>query len=258
MTTTTPSFETLTLDIGGPVAHLRFNRPALLNRFDEPAHIEFVDALAAVARCPAARVLILSAEGRVYSAGGDFDEIIAAASSPALRAGMTRLAKAVFHSINDLQVPVIAAVQGAAAGMGATVAGLCDIVVASKNAKFSDPHVAIGLVAGDGGIIAWADSIGVNRAKRYLLTGDPVPAELAYAMGLVTDLVDTPDDVLPQARQIGERIAAHPRAGIEGTKRAFAQLTRNSAQLVLNLGLAYEMDSMTRPEVAETIARLRK
>lgn len=258
MTSPTSSFKTLVLDLGGPLAHIRLNRPALLNRFDEPAHVEFVDALAAVARCPEARVLILSAEGRVFSAGGDFDEIIAAASSPALRAGMSRLAKAVFHAVNELQVPLIAAVQGAAAGMGATVAGLCDIVVASRNAKFSDPHVAIGLVAGDGGIVAWADSIGVNRAKRYLLTGDAVTAAQAHAMGLVTDLVESPDDALPQAQQIGQRIAAHPRAGIEGTKRAFAQLTRQSAQLVLNLGLAYEMDSMTRPEVAEAIGRLRK
>lgn len=257
MTPPTQNFQTLALELGGPLAHIRLSRPALLNRFDEPAHVEFVDALAAVARCPEARVLILSAQGRVFSAGGDFDEIIAAASSAALRARMSRLAKAVFHSMNDLQVPVIAAVQGVAAGMGATVAGLCDIVVASRNARFVDPHVAIGLVAGDGGIVAWADAIGVTRAKRYLLTGDPVMAEQAHAMGLVTDLVESPDAALPQAQQIGQRIAAHPRAGIEGTKRAFAQITRHSAQLVLDLGLAYEMDSMTRPEVAQAIARLR-
>lgn len=258
MTSSPSSYNTLTLEVGGPLAHIRLNRPALVNRFDEPTHLELVNALTVVARCPEARVLILSAEGRVFSAGGDFDEIIEAASAPKLRSEMTRLAKAVFHGLNELQVPVIAAVQGAAAGMGATVAGLCDIVVASRNAKFADPHVAIGLVAGDGGIVAWAQSVGVNRAKRYLLTGDAITAQQAHDFGMVTDLVETPEDVLPAARRIGERIALHPPAGIEGTKRAFSKLTGQSAQWVLDLGLAYEMDSMTRPDVAEAINRLRK
>lgn len=252
------SFTTLTLERGGPLAHIRFNRPSLVNRFDELAHVEFVDALTAVANDEAARVLILSAEGKVFSAGGDFDEIIAAAGSAEIRARMTRLAKSVFHALADLQVPVIAAVQGAAAGLGATIVSLCDIVVAYRQAKISDPHVAVGIVAGDGGIIGWSQSIGINRAKRYLLTGDVLTAEQAHVMGLVSDLVDSPDATLPHAQEIGRKIAALPRAGVEGTKRAFAQLTHQTAQLVLDLGLAYEMDSMSRPEVAATINRLRK
>jgi len=255
---TAPTFSTLTLETGGALAHIRFNRPALVNRFDEIAHVEFVGALSAVADDAEARVLILSAEGKVFSAGGDFDEIIAAAAAPEIRKRMTRLAKAVFHSLADLQVPVIAAVQGSAAGLGATIVTLCDIVVASRNAKLSDPHVAVGIVAGDGGIIGWSQSIGINRAKRYLLTGDPLSAEQAHAIGLVSDLVDTSDAALPRALEIGRQIAGLPRAGVEGTKRAFAKLIHHTAQLVLDLGLAYEMDSMTRPEVAETINRLRK
>lgn len=251
------SFTTLSLELGGPLAHVRFTRPTLVNRFDEIAHVEFVDALTAVANDKAARVLILSAEGKVFSAGGDFDEIIAAAESAEIRGRMTHLAKAVFRSLADLQVPVIAAVQGAAAGLGATIVTLCDIVVAYRHAKISDPHVAVGIVAGDGGIIGWSQSIGINRAKRYLLTGDAVTAEQACAMGLVTDLVDAPDAALPYAQEIGHKIAALPRAGVEGTKRAFARLTHHTAQLVLDLGLAYEMDSMTRPEVAAMIKRLR-
>jgi len=251
------TFTTLVLELGGGLAHIRFNRPALVNRFDEIAHVEFVDALNAVASDKAVRVLVLSAEGKVFSAGGDFEEIIAAATSAEIRDRMTYLAKAVFRSLADLQVPVIAAVQGAAAGLGATIVTLCDIVVAYRQAKISDPHVAIGIVAGDGGIIGWSQSIGINRAKRYLLTGDALTAEQAHAMGLVSDLVDSPDAALPQAQEIGRRIAALPPAGVEGTKRAFARLTHQTAQLVLDLGLAYEMESMTRPEVAEMIRKLR-
>ena len=153
---------------------------------------------------------------------------------------------------------MIAAVQGAAAGLGATIVSLCDIVVAYRHAKIADPHVAVGIVAGDGGIIGWSQSVGINRAKRYLLTGDAITAEQAHAMGLVSDLVESPEAALSGAQEIAGRIARLPRAGVEGTKRAFARLTHQTAQLVLDLGLAYEMESLTRPEVAETIRQMRK
>ncbi|SDA50860.1 enoyl-CoA hydratase [Pseudomonas sp. NFACC15-1] len=252
------TYTTLTLQLGEPLAHLRLNRPALLNRFDEIAHVEFIQALNAVANDKTARVLILSAEGKVFSAGGDFDEIIAAANSSEIRSKMTWLARTLFNALTDLPVPVIAAVQGAAAGLGTTIMSLCDVVVASRTARISDPHVSIGLVAGDGGIIGWTQSVGINRAKRYLLTGEAITAEQAYQMGLVTDLTDSPDGVLPRAREIGELIAHLPVAGVEGTKRAFARLTHEKANLVLELGLAYEMESMTRPDVQNTINQLRR
>jgi enoyl-CoA hydratase len=251
-------FNTLSLEIGKPIAHIRLNRPALANRFDEVAHVEFAEALQAVAAEEETRVLILSAEGKVFSAGGDFDEIIAARDSVEIRNRMTRLAKLVFNALADMPVPVIAAVQGAAAGLGATIMSLCDIVVANRQARIADPHVAVGIVAGDGGIIGWSQSVGINRAKRYLLTGDAITGEQAHAMGLVSDLVDTPEAALPCALEIAGRIVRLPRAGVEGTKRAFARLTHQTAQLVLDLGLAYEMESLTRPEVAEVIRTMKK
>ena len=252
------SFETLLLDIGQPIAHIRLARPTLVNRFDELAHLEFARALQAVADDPNARVLIISAEGKVFSAGGDLDEIAAAGASVDIRDRMTRLAKLVFNALTDMPVPVIAAVQGAAAGLGATIVSLCDIVVAWRQAKIADPHVSVGIVAGDGGIIGWSQSVGINRAKRYLLTGEAITAEQAHAMGMVSDLVDTAEAALPCAREIADRIARLPRAGVEGTKRAFARLTHQTAQLVLDLGLAYEMESLTRPEVAEIVRRMKK
>lgn len=252
------TFETLSLELGQPIAHIRLTRPALVNRFDELAHVEFVEALQAVAANETVRVLVLSADGKVFSAGGDFDEIAAARDSLAIRRRMTRDAKLVFNALADLHVPVIAAVQGAAAGLGATIMSLCDIVVAYRQAKIADPHVAVGIVAGDGGIIGWSQSVGINRAKRYLLTGDAITAEQAHSMGMVSDLVDTPEAALPRAREIAGHIVELPRAGVEGTKRAFARLTHQTAQLVLDLGLAYEMESLTRPEVAETIRRMKK
>jgi enoyl-CoA hydratase len=253
------NYTTLSLNVTDGVAEIRLNRPDLLNRFDMPAHIEFVTALEEVAcQVPDIRALVLSAEGRVFSAGGDFDEMLEAHASKAIRADMVKYAKAVFHGVADLRIPVISAIQGAAVGLGATIATLCDIVVAWKGAKIADTHVNVGLVAGDGGIISWSQSIGINRAKRFLLTGDFISGEQAYEWGLVTELVNTADEAAPRARAIAAKIASMPAGGVNGTKRAFARITGLIAAQALNTGLEYEMDAMASPDLPATIEKLRR
>lgn len=252
------SYQTLALTFTDGIAEIRFSRPDLLNRFDMPAHVEFAAALEEVAnRVPEARVLVLSAEGRAFSAGGDFDEMLEAHASRTVRADMVKYAKAVFNGVVDLHIPVVSAIQGAAIGLGATIATLSDIVVAARGAKIADTHVNVGLVAGDGGIISWSQSIGVNRAKRYLLTGDIISGEQAYQWGLVTELVDTPEEAAPRARELAARIATMPSAGINGTKRAFARITSLIASQALAVGLEYEMEAMTSPDLLQTIEKLR-
>lgn len=253
------AFETLQLTVEKGVAEIRLARPDLLNRFDMAAHIEFVAALEQVANdIPGVRALILSAEGRAFSAGGDFEEMLQAHASRAVRNDMAKYAKLVFHGVAELPIPVISAIQGAAIGLGATIATLCDIVVAWKGAKIADTHVNVGLAAGDGGIISWSQSIGVNRAKRFLLTGDFITGAQAYDWGLVTELVDTPEAALPCARRLAERIAAMPPLGVSGTKRAFARITSMLAGQVLNQGLEFEMEAMASPDLAETVKRLQQ
>lgn len=254
-----PPYECLAISLDEGIAEIRFTRAALLNRFDGKAHEEFVAALRSLAaQTEALRVLIVSAEGRAFSAGGDFDEMLQANDSATARAQMARDARNVLHGLLDFPVPVISAVQGAAIGLGATIASLADIVVAWRGAKIADTHVAVGLVAGDGGIISWSQSVGVNRAKRFLLTGDVITGEQAYGFGLVTDLADTPEQVAPMARAIAERIRSLPAEGVNGTRRAFAALTRGRANEAFELGLALEMESMASPGLKQTIEKLRK
>nr|WP_277873281.1 enoyl-CoA hydratase/isomerase family protein [Sphingomonas profundi] len=240
------------------MVELTFTRPDLHNRFDVIAHEEFVAALRHVARIEHARVLIVAAEGRSFSAGGDFEEMLEAHRSAAIRAQMTRDARNVLNGLIELPIPVISAVQGAAIGLGATIATMADIVVAWRHAKIADTHVAVGLVAGDGGVIAWSQSIGLNRAKRYLLSGDVITGEQAYDFGLVTELLDSAEAVLPAARALAQRIGALPAGGVNGTKKAFAAITRARMGEAFELGIALEMDSMASPDLAETVARLRK
>jgi len=250
------SFVKLTLD--GAIAHLRLSSPETANAVDPAGHTQLVHALRRVTHEFHGKVLVISAEGRNFSAGGDFQSIEDAHASLELRRHMAAEATEMFGMLTRLNVPVIAAVQGAAAGLGATIAAACDIVVANRAAKFVDPHVVLGLVAGDGGVIAWTQAIGFNRAKRYLLTGDRLGAADAYAMGLVTDLVETPEEVLPAAWALAEKIASYPKLGVQGTKRTFNKFAQQASMATLELGLMLEMESFQAPELLENVQKMRR
>jgi enoyl-CoA hydratase len=147
----------------------------------------------------------------------------------------------------------VVALHGAAIGLGATVVLTADAIVAARTATISDPHVALGLVAGDGGCLVWPQSVGMLRARRHLLTGDPIDAETAAAMGLVTDLVDTPDEVLPAAQALAARIAALPPLAVQGTKRALNRVTQLRAGEVVDLSLAHEETTLASRDLLEAI-----
>jgi enoyl-CoA hydratase len=249
----TDDFACLSLSIDGAIAHIRLTRAEVNNRFDEALHGEFPRALAALRERDDIAALVLSAEGRHFSAGGDMHMMLRANRDAAMRERLVREGIGIVEGLLSLPFPAIAAVQGGAIGLGATVIGCCDIVVAARDARIADPHVVLGLVAGDGGIMGWSQSIGIARAKRYLLTGDRISGEDAHAMGMVSDLVDSAEEVLPAAQAIAAQIAALPRGGVRGTKRAFARLSRDLYAGAFELSFAYEMDTLAGDEVRTTV-----
>jgi len=251
-------FSCLELTTTGPVAHLRLTRPDLHNRFDEPLHSEFPRALQELPGREDIAALVISAAGKSFSAGGDLDMMQRANGSKSIREQLRSEGLAIIEGLLALPFPVIAAVQGAAIGLGASVMGCCDIVVAWREAKIADPHVGLGLVAGDGGIMGWSQSVGIMRAKRYLLTGDRITAEQAFHMGMVSDLVDSPEDTLPAAQAIADRIAALPRGGVRGTKRAFSRLSRDTYGAAFELSFAYEIETLGGAEVLSAVTAARK
>jgi enoyl-CoA hydratase len=250
------SYQSLTLKIDSGVAQLRLVKPDKLNQFDEGLHREFADAVLELSARSDVKVMITSAEGKAFSAGGDMNMMLKANQSKAMRDRLSYEAKVIFDVYSALPFPTIVALQGAAIGLGATIVTLSDIIVAWRGAKLADPHVQLGLVAGDGGVVSWAQSIGLNRAKRYLFTGERITAERAYEMGLVTDLVDVPEETLPAAEKIAATIAAYPRGGIEGTKRAFSKLSQQIAGPVFELSLAYEMETLASAELRDTVTKM--
>ena len=251
-------YQKLAVTVDGPICHVRLNQPDTRNAIDHGMHDELIDFFGSVAAGGDVRVLLLSAAGKVFCAGGDFDLILADRADPSARERMRRDGQALFDGLTQCPLPLVAALHGEAVGLGATLVLGADAVVASRNARLSDPHVVIGLAAGDGGCALWPQAVGFLRAKRYLLTGDRLNAEQAHAMGLVTDLVDTPEDVLDAALQIAQRIAALPPFAVQATKKALNAGFRAQTQEAFQLGLEAEMDSFFSDDVGEAIAAFRE
>jgi enoyl-CoA hydratase len=245
---------TLTLDTDGALRVLTLSRPELLNRFDAALHHDFTSALTEVARDPDARALVVTSTGKVFSAGGDFELMRSAHSDPAVRRAIVDDAKDLLTALLSLPQPVVVAVQGAAMGLAATIVVACDAVVAARSAVLADSHVNVGLVAGDGGAVLWPTTAGALRARRHLLTGDPLDAETAFTLGMVTDLVDEPEQALPAALEIARRMATLPPLAVRLTKRALNHGLLQRAGEVLELSLAYEEATLASDDLLEAIS----
>jgi enoyl-CoA hydratase len=247
------AYECLTVEKRGYVTEVTFSRPALLNRFDEAMHDEFPMAVRAARADPDTRAIVLASTGRVFSAGGDFEWMREMNADLAARVKSLDHGRDLLDSLLDCPIPIVAALHADAFGLGATVVLSCDAVVTHRGAGLADTHVPIGLVAGDGGCVVWPAAAGLMRAKRHLLTGDRLGAEDAYAMGLVTDLVDGPDDVLPAARALADRLAGLPPLAVQGTKRALNRLAKARAAEVVEVSFAYEGFSLGSADLLEAV-----
>lgn len=251
-------FKTIDVSIDHHQAEVLLNQPEAYNSISYAMHVELKEAFLMLRGREEVRAIVLGAKGKAFSAGGDFDAILACRENADQRAKMREEVRPLLMAIADCHIPVVTAVQGDAIGLGATLMMATDAVIAAKSARISDPHVVIGLAAGDGGCIAWPLHVGLLRAKRYLLTGDRLTAEEAYRIGVVTDLVETPADALPAARALAGRIAGLPPLAVQATKRTLNQVFRNRLEEVFELGLAHEMDTFVSEDLAEAIAAFRQ
>ncbi len=252
------SYTTLDLSLHDDgVCEVVLSRPELLNRFDPELHHDLTHALRAIAADTSVRSVLLASTGKAFSAGGDFELMERAHKDAGVRREIIGDARELLNAFLDLPQPVVVAVQGAAIGLGATVALLGDAVVAARSAVLADTHVAVGLVAGDGGCLVWPQALGMTRARRHLLTGDPLDAATAWQLGMVTDLVDTPDAARPAAREIADRIAALAPLAVQGTKRALNNVSRSRADEVIDLALALEEETLASEDLLEGVNAFR-
>jgi len=247
----------LTVEADGPVRTVIMNRPAELNAVNRGLHWALANVWRQLAADRAAKVVILTGAGRAFCAGGDLGWITSFLDDPVARDESLREGAQIIEEMLRFPLPVIAAVNGAAVGLGCSVAVLCDVVLMSEVAYLADPHVSVGLVAGDGGAAFWPLLTPVLRSREYLFTGDRIPAATAAELGLATR-VTAPDDLLPEARRLAGRLAAQPAEALRGTKRVLNMHLSQALGGAMQAGLAAEAVTMQSAEHRERLLALRQ
>lgn len=252
-----PSYSSLVLSRRETVLQIMLNRPDSLNSFDLAMHDELAEALDFARQDPLSHVIILTGAGRAFSAGGDLDHIAHSAANPHLFDHEIAIAKRIILTLLDIEKPVICSLNGHAVGLGATIALCCDVIFAADHAKIGDPHVGIGLVAGDGGAIIWAQRIGLARAKEYLLTGELLSAPKAAEIGLINHSLplDQLDDAVDS---FCDKMASGAQMAIRYTKALTNLELKRITALVLDQGLAWEAESVRSADHREAIWALKE
>lgn len=253
-----PAYETIEVRFEGPVATIRFILPDILNRMVEQTLVEFTDAIERLRRPGDVRALLISSTGRAFSAGGDIEETRRLAGDFDARQDAWDSGRRALYGMTELPMPVVVALHGDVYGLATSIVLSADIIVASRNARIGDPHVKMGLVAGDGGCAVWPIAFGLMRAKRHLLTGEPITAEEAYRLGAVSDLVDTPEETLPAAQALCDKLIALPPLAVQLTKKALNHLTRQRLAEVFDYSLAMEQYTMLSEDFLEAITAFKE
>jgi enoyl-CoA hydratase len=248
--------DVLRVDADGPVRIVTLNRPEQLNAFDDELHEQFARLWTHVEADVEARAVVLTGAGRAFCAGGSIDDFDRFRADFAARRRSMRNARRIVDELLNVHVPVVAAVNGPAVGLGSTLSSLCDVVFIADDTYLADPHVAVALVAGDGAAVTWPAHTGLLRAKRYLLTGDRIPAAEAVAIGLATEAVPA-DRVLADAIAFAHRLAELPPQAVQETKAILNQTLRRNAVGALGYGLAAESQSHDTTEYAAVPERFR-
>lgn len=196
--------------------------------------------------------VILTGEGRAFSAGGDLDEMLAQARNPHRIGEMMARAPHIVLSMLALDVPVIAKVNGHAIGLGATLALLSDVVIMADHARIADPHVSMGLTPGDGGAFLWPLLIGYARARHHLLTGDPLTAVEAQAIGLIHKAVAA-DELDAAVTAYVDRLVSGATYAIKATKRTINMALRAQAQVLAEAHAGIEQLTLLSHDHQEAI-----
>jgi enoyl-CoA hydratase len=237
-------YQALKVSRAGKIVTVAFNRPEVKNATNPRMHQELVRVFPEIGRDPEAHVVILTGEGDAFSAGGDLSTLRDSLDNHERWIESMMEAREIVMGLVDLDRPVIARVNGHAVGLGATLALLCDIVIASNKAKIADPHVGVGLVAGDGGSIIWPALIGYARAKRYLLTGDAITGAEAAEIGLVSEACEL-EELDARVDAFAQKIANGASVAVRLTKKA------------VNMDLKARLDAMIEAHLGlETMSHL--
>jgi len=246
-------YENLLFKRRARVLEIILNRPERRNAIDTALHRELARVFTDAANDPDSDVLVLTGAGNCFSAGGDVGQMEKGLVERDPWPKTAVEAKQIVFSLLDCEKPIIAKVNGHATGLGATLALFCDVTFAADTAKIGDPHVRVGLVAGDGGAIIWPQLIGYSRAKEYLMTGELMSAAEAERIGLINHAVAA-DQLDARVDSFADRLAAGPPQAIRWTKVSVNVGLRQLAHSIMDASIAYEWLSGRSSDHREAVA----
>ncbi|MDR3509014.1 MAG: enoyl-CoA hydratase/isomerase family protein [Caulobacteraceae bacterium] len=237
------TYEMLKISVSDRILTITMSRPEVKNAVNPKLHDELSRIFYDVDRDTDVDVVILTGAGGAFSAGGDLDWLQSLHGDVVATARSIQNDRKIQNSLLDLEKPILAKVVGPAVGLGCSLALFCDFVYATPNARFADPHVAVGLVAGDGGAVIWPQLIGYARARRYLLTGDPIFGPDAAQMGLITDCVPA-DEIDGVVQDMAKRLVGGATHAVKWTKASINAGLKVTANAVIDKAAGLENLSM--------------
>ena len=237
----------------GPLRIITLNRPDALNAVNDPLHTGLAWLWPRLSEDRDARAAVLTGSGRAFSAGGDFEYLAELSRDAELRAKTIAHGRDLVLGMARCRVPIVAAVNGPAVGLGCSLVALSDIVYMADTAYLADPHVQIGLVAADGGPLTWPLHTSLLLAKEYALTGARIPAARAAAIGLANHVVADP---VAEATGCAKRIAGLPQQAVESTKRLLNLHLERAVLATLDYATTAEEQSFQTDDFRAAIARL--
>lgn len=239
----------------GALRIVRLNRPDNLNATNHALHRGLAELFPQLDADPEARVAVLTGAGRAFSAGGDFSYLDELTKDQVLRRETLAHGRQIVTGMVRCRVPIVAAVNGPAVGLGCSLVALSDIAFMAESAHLADPHVLIGLVAADGGPISWPLMTSLMLAKEYALTGDRIPARRAAEIGLVNHVC--PDgEVLDRAVECARRIAKLPQQAVEDTKRVMNLHLERAVLATIDFALSAENRSFDSDDLRANLDRM--
>lgn len=237
----------------GPLRIITLNRPDSLNAVNEALHTGLARLWPRLSEDRECRAAVLTGRGKAFSAGGDFAYLDELRRDPELRARTIAHGRDLVLGMARCRVPVVAAVNGPAVGLGCSLAALSDVVYMAETAYLADPHVQVGLVAADGGPLTWPLHTSLLVAKEYALTGARIPAGRAVELGLANHVVADP---LTEAVACAKRVAELPRQAVESTKRLLNLHLERAVLATLDFATGAEEQSFQTDDFRAVIARL--